>query len=211
MSPMPGFYFPEEPSVLDPRTMVEWKRSRGGYSFSTLPTLCLVANPRFLPWSRPRFRAPLRGLPKGSFIRRDMLFLPYESNGGSHLVSLLEELRVLGVEEVLFLGLAGRLEEGIPQGALCPISIAGSGTGVSAYYHPEERVEPHPSRWAGICRTSLGLESYCCFSLDAPFRETASLIREWKAKGYGLVDMETAALYAFSQFHRMPVYSVLIG
>lgn len=211
MNPIPSLYFPKETSLLDPRALVEWKRRRGAYSFSSLPSLCLLANPRFFPWSKRVFRSPIRGLPPRSYIRRDILFLPYESNGGAHIISLLEELRILGVEEVLFFGMAGILGERRHQGEVCWIDEAGSGTGVAAYYHSGERAKPFPSRWATLCSKEGDLRSATCFSVDAPFRETPSLIRGLESRGYSLIDMETGPLYAFSRFHSMPLLSVLIG
>jgi len=43
------------------------------------------------------------------------------------------------------------------------------------------------------------------WTTDAPFRETASAIRFYIERGVAAVEMEVAALYAFSEVHSGPV------
>ncbi len=206
---MQKLFFPTEASLLDASRLVKWKRHRNAYSFQALPAVCIVANPRFFPRSKPWLRAALRGIPKGCFIHQGKLFYPLEQNGGPHLLSVLEEFRILGVQEILFLGLAGALGETAQERKAYWVKEAGSGSGVTAYYHGRALIAPSPSRLISICNDQLGMEGARCFSLDAPFRETPTLIGQIRDQGFPLIDMETAALYAFSQFYQLPTVSIL--
>jgi uridine phosphorylase len=58
---------------------------------------------------------------------------------------------------------------------------------------------------AGFSRIQVPLERGATWTTDAPFRETAAAIEACRARGVLALEMEAAALYAFSRARRRPV------
>lgn len=73
----------------------------------------------------------------------------------------------------------------------------------SEYAHiNEELLEKLDGAFAGL---TVPLHRGSTWTTDAPFRETSTSIAYAKSEGIMAVEMETAALYAFSQVRRRPV------
>ncbi|MGK4566198.1 phosphorylase family protein [Flavobacterium sp. 3HN19-14] len=60
-------------------------------------------------------------------------------------------------------------------------------------------------------KQNLDLPEAVCWSTDAPFRETASLLSSFVNKGATHVDMECAAIYAFAEFYKTDALCVIVA
>lgn len=198
-----------EPAILQAEMIVRWKKERGFYNFKALPKKAIITTTRAI--SPGVFHKKISGLGCRAFIKENYLHCNGLNTGAHGLVMLLEELRALGVQEFIFLGLSGAIAEGISPGDVFCIDQALSGSGITAYYHPEKMIAPYNKEHVNNLRTTLNIPFATCFSTDAPFRETASLITMIKERGCSLIEMECAAAYAFAQFYHLKVTCLLVA
>lgn len=139
-------------------------------------------------------------------MRKGLLFCAEFGNGAPAVISLMEELKALGVRRFLFVGVAGAIQPGISSGSVFGISHALSGTGVTGYYTDLMQIDaPNGGAPGNDFNTATA------FSTDAPFRETQDLLAEARLLGASLIDMETAAIYAFARYHNLPAYCFLVA
>ena len=202
-------YLPEELSSLDVFEFVQWKKKSGMYNFNHLPkTAILSLFQRKTSLTDKLKRTKLRGLNGQNYIlkKENIVICEGQKSGGSALINLCEELRALGVENFIFLGLGGTIDSDLNEGELFYISNAWSGSGVSYYYDSNEKIEP---KSLDLTRKLIADQSFLkatkasAWSTDAPFRESKTLINYYKNKGVGLVEMECAGLYAFSNYYHL--------
>jgi uridine phosphorylase len=77
------------------------------------------------------------------------------------------------------------------------------------YLPPTEFAEADPALVAGamtaLSQSRLQVYRGAAWTTDAPFRETAGAIERCRARNILAVEMEAAALYAFSQVRQKPV------
>lgn len=205
-------YYPEEHSVLQAEMMVAWKRKRGAYNFSTLPSIAIItvdysAVKDLISFSTKK----LKGLKGRHFIKKGILFCAGFDNGAGGIINLLEELRALGVQQFIFIGLAGILSPNMEEGNVYAIEQAISGIGSSAYYSAQDVVSAFDMDFYKQIQVKLDVQNATCFSIDTPFRETRSLLNEVLQKGAQLIEMECAAVYAFATFYQLRSICLLIG
>lgn len=130
--------------------------------------------------------------------------------GAPFAVLVAEELRVSGCTLLISITSAGRIAGDLPAEGMVLIERALRGEGTSAAYLP-----PAPdvamdrdlrrrvgSRLGALARPVLAKTSW---TMDAPFRETATALRLARDAGADIVEMEAAALYAFGQASGMAV------
>ncbi|MGC4057817.1 MAG: hypothetical protein QM743_06800 [Chitinophagaceae bacterium] len=205
-------YFPDSESVLQSSMLVAWKQSRSVYNFRSLPETAVICVDDAVMKAFRTFRArTIKGIKGRHFVQQGILFSSSFDNGGAGILNLLEELRALGVQRFVFVGLAGRLVPGIAEGSCFSVSMAISGTGVTRYYHPGGETDPFNKPFLQEMSSSLNIGSCTCFSTDAPFRETPPLLLQCVARGAMLIEMECAAVYAFSHFYRVDAACLLIA
>lgn len=148
---------------------------------------------------------------KNYIIDANLLVCTNFGVGAPAVISLMEELRTLGVTQFLFIGLAGRIDHTIAEGEICIAKPIFSTSGCTALYASGEYFEPIKDDWLATITSKLNYKEVIGWSTDAPFRETPSLIAHYKTKGAKLVDMECAAIYAFAKFHNLNALCVLIA
>lgn len=198
-----------ESSVLDVKDFVKWKKQNGAYNFETLPKIAILTLfSQKKTWLNQLKRTKLKGLHGHNYTVNNSNYMVCEGHrsGGAEVINLCEELRALGVEEFVFLGLAGSMDSKIQEGELFYVSEAWSGSGLSYYYQPEENIIPKRKDLIQKLNTKInGLNApvISVWSTDAPFRETKSLIDYYKSNGAQLVEMECASIYAFANFHQL--------
>lgn len=124
--------------------------------------------------------------------------------GAPQAVMVAEKLFALGVENLLFLGLAGSLGPGLRTGDLLLLRGALSEEGVSAHYPLESEARPDPglnrALEARARRSGVGLKAGRIWTTDAPYRETWSKVEKYGGQGIAAVDMESSALLAVAAF-----------
>lgn len=206
-----GFY--EEPSFLDVVSVVKWKKERGLYNFKSLPqTAIIVLNKTAIHRSSTPFKKKLKGLPGTNYVLNPAIVLCSEfGTGAPAVLVLLEELRVLGVKKFIFLGMAGIIDSNINENEALIISKAHSTVGSSTFYSVKSVLEPLDQEWSNRIKQNLKIGVGTGWSTDCPYRETPSMINYYQQKSVQLVDMECAAIYAFSAFHKLPSVCILIG
>ena len=120
--------------------------------------------------------------------------------GGPSVALVMEQLIALGVKEIIFVGLAGSLQEEVIAGdiVLCEESICADGT--SPHYTAKELVRAAPKLTARLSHAlkaqKLDFHLGRNWSTDAIFRETKAEIKHYQKNHVLTVDMETSAVLA---------------
>ena len=128
--------------------------------------------------------------------------------GAPMAVLTLEEILRRGAEDIIFLGLAGGLGEGLcPGDILCP-ETGLSTEGTSAHY-PAPLI-PDPELRRRILAQGQPVYGGAVWSTDAPYRETLALMTAFKTAGAMAVDMETTALWAAARFRGRRLAALLV-
>jgi len=205
--------FYKEKSILDISDIVNWKKQNKKYNFTSLPkTAILTVQHNVISRKRSLFYKKTKGVTgKNYIINANLLLCTKFGIGAPAVIGLMEELRVLGVTKFFFIGLAGRIDNTITEGEICMAKTIFSTTGCSVLYASGEYFEPIKNDWSINLCSKLNYKEVIGWSTDAPFRETPSLIAHYKTKGAKLVDMESAAIYAFAKFHNLNALCVLIA
>jgi uridine phosphorylase len=200
-----------EPSVLSPEMIVDWKRKRGVYNFSTLPGKAIIGlTHHIFSQQLPLFPKRIKGIAGTHFIHGPYIYCSSFGSGASALVTLMEELRALGVKEFIFIGLCASLTGSIVSGEAFYVERAWSANGITATYVPEKMITPYDEQYIKSWVEHLNLKGETCVSTDSPFRETPSFIQEAKSEDCKLIEMECAAAYAFSHFYKLKVACLLV-
>jgi purine-nucleoside phosphorylase len=209
---MLGTNFYNEESVLDVSRLIEWKRKRNSYNFKTLPKTAIITLNDFFIDRKTRFLSKkIKGIIGSHYqINKNLLVATGFGNGASAVISLLEELRGLGVENFLFIGFAASLDASFNENKIYILKKGFSSTGCTVLYSPNDSFRPKEHNSFSNLESKLKLDSAICWSTDAPFRETQSLIDSFKEKGATHVDMESSAVYAFSEFYNLNSLCTLI-
>lgn len=201
LNKLPGL---SEKSVVTTEQLVDWKKSKNQYNFDTLPdTAILTVFPRDNSISSYFKHKPVKGIKGKNYLVKDkkIVLCTQCGYGAPHIVSLCEELRALGVLNFIFVGLAGSIDGAHQEGELLFVEKTLSGVGASYYYSEDEQIEPQADEWLNDLTRGLDTKPATCWSTDAPFRESRSLIKHYQEKGANVVEMECAAIYAFAKYH----------
>ena len=119
-----------------------------------------------------------------------------------------EQLLALGVRQIVFVGLAGSLQEEVQPGdiVLCNESVCADGT--SPHYTAKELVRTDKkltAHWAGALKAEkIDFHVGRNWSTDAVFRETKAEIRHYQKNHVLTVEMETSALLAVCARRKIP-------
>ena len=133
--------------------------------------------------------------------------------GGSAVVALAEEIRIMGAEQFLFFGSCGTLDRDVTAGKIIIPTAAYRDEGTSYHYAPPDNsyIEVKTAHALHQILTALGLPCALTktWTTDAFFREMPSAIAARRAEGCGVVEMECASIMAMAQFYGMPAYQML--
>lgn len=134
--------------------------------------------------------------------------------GGPAVAMTVEILAALGVNEMIFLGLAGSLQEEVEVGdiVVCDSSLCADGT--CACYTTKEIVRPSRTLFTRFTDTlTAKKENFhvgCNWSTDAIYRETKAQIKHYQKQHALTVEMETSAFYAASAKLNVRAVSALV-
>jgi uridine phosphorylase len=117
---------------------------------------------------------------------------------------LVEELAASGVRRIVGVDIAASLGPELRSGMVALVDDACCGDGTSPHYAFGEQVAAADAGLAGRLAEALTTQGITfsrgrVWTTDAPFRETEAAVAAFREQGAGLVDMETAALYAASR------------
>lgn len=134
---------------------------------------------------------------------QDICYVTNFGYGAPAMAMKLEVLIALGVKEVVFIGLAGSLQEELQPGDICVCSEALCDDGTSPCYVATETAKPNKTLFSKLTKAlkadkqdfHIGRN----WSTDAIFRETKEEIKHYQKHDVLTVEMETAAFYAVCQ------------
>ena len=129
--------------------------------------------------------------------------------GAPFAVLVAEQLFASGCQLLISMTSAGRLEQRPPPYFIL-IERALRDEGTSYHYLPPAQFSTADPKLLGaitgaFAQLPVAVEKGATWTTDAPFRETLETIAAMQAKGLLAVEMEAAALYAFSEARRKPV------
>ncbi len=205
--------FYNESSILKASDLVSWKRKRGVYNFKELPTRAIISIKKnvFSKVVSP-FAKRVKGLNGVHYIYKSKVLLCSEfGSGASAMLALLEEFRALGVEQFVFIGTAGILIDSAKQNNAYIVSKVYSSSGSSFFYFRDEGIDCYDKEWFKKIKETCNLKPKVTWSTDCPFRETPSILNYYRSKNCALVEMESAAVYSFSQYYKTPAVCILVG
>jgi len=137
----------------------------------------------------------------------------YQTPVGSPATAIfLERAIAKGARKILFFGSCGGLRDDATSGTFIVPTEAYRGEGTSFYYaEPSDSIR---SRYCGLLKDlmdehGLAFISGPVWSTDAMFRETRELVDHMKSLGCVGVEMECSTLYAMSDYHGIPIASIL--
>lgn len=201
--------------ILKPEDLIRWKRDRGLIKMAVPPRIIfLTPQLQLLKKEKSLFgNTWITGL-NGMHLCLDRQAGIYLTSGwgiGSPaMISVCEELRVLGATSFYLIGIAGRLIDEVQEGQIVLAQSAISAEGTSKYYSKKNEI-PIPSPSTLVNQLAQKFQALKVVTTDAPYRETHEVVSQWKMAGAALVDMETSALYSFSQFYGLNACSLLVG
>lgn len=125
--------------------------------------------------------------------------------GAPAAAAVLEEFIAIGVQEFLSIGTAGGLQPDLAPGDVVVCTSAIRDEGVSHHYtHSDDVAAPDralTSRLeAAILRAELPARQGASWTIDTPYRETATEARHYQDGGVLCVEMEAAALFTVAEF-----------
>ena len=131
--------------------------------------------------------------------------------GAPALIGTVEELHAAGFEKFIIFGSCGILDGNLATEKLILPTSALRDEGVSYHYAPASDEIGYPESHLAHFIQMLdkhGIEHITAktWTTDAFFRETPDKVKRRIAAGAQVVDMESAALMAWSQFRKVPVY-----
>ena len=134
------------------------------------------------------------------FEGKDLCYVSVTGYGAPGFAMALDVLIALGVKEIIFIGLAGSLQEEAQPGdiVLCEEALCDDGT--SPCYTAEQTVSANKTMLTKLARTlkknNINFHIGRNWSTDAIFRETKEEVIHYQKQDVLTVEMETAALYA---------------
>lgn len=201
--------------ILTPQKLVETLARRKGSSYKnlTLPATAVIT-PVY-----PIFRHLVRlldGKPLKSWSwknpspfrfggrNRDRGVVACCPMGAPNVAMILEEFAAFGVETVLFLGLAGGIENNTKIGNLVLPPYAHVGEGTSRYYGNPSLTFADKVLWqelkSGLVEEGVkDIMAFPIWTTDALYRETRGMLKELTGLRVMGVDMETSAVFSVAK------------
>jgi len=151
------------------------------------------------------FPAPRPGLPDviGTFL------------GAPFTATVAEEAIALGASELILFGIAGSLAPSPAIGETCLVETAFAEEGASPLYFPEQKLFAADPGLATRLETALApqlpaLRRVASWTTGAFYRETPAKVREHRAAGRQVVEMELSALYAVAAYRGAAAAGVVV-
>lgn len=206
------------PSVFEPANLLREARRQKRLSDAEIPEICVLdPDGDILRTLRLEGRASLS--PAWACYHTDLYEFDEGSEhlgiigcavGASFAVLLAEQLFVSGCRFLISITSAGQIAPQGPPPYFVVIDRALRDEGTSYHYlAPAAFAEADPAlvqaAMDALRRDGLRVYQGAAWTTDAPFRETAVAIEGCRARGILAVEMEAAALYAFSQAQQKPV------
>jgi uridine phosphorylase len=203
------------PSAFTPENLLREARRQKGLAESSVPEVC-VFDPDGDLVRRLRSAARAHRDPAWTCYHTDLyrlvegdleLGLVGYAVGAPFAVLIAEQLFASGCRLLISMTSAGRLAELRPPPYFILIDRALHDEGTSYHYLPAAEFSAAEEKLLEAVTGAFAHLPVPTWTTDAPFRETPEAIATMTAKGLLAVEMEAAALYAFSDARRKPVLS----
>ncbi len=148
------------------------------------------------------------------FFLKDKI-VAFQAVGASAAILLLEPLLASGTTKIIVLGFCGSLNPAYKSLGAVIINKALSEEGTSSHYFPSRRFF-HSSPFLireieqNLIKKNLPFKLGTIVSTDAPYRETKSWLAAKQKNKIDLVDMETSAVLALSEFYGVQAAALMI-
>jgi len=127
--------------------------------------------------------------------------------GAPQAAIIIEELAVMGVSRVIGVGACGAISPDLSKGDIVVDERAYMTDGTSIYYTDAGYLTPDS---AVIEKArSVGCRAASSATIDALYRETGEVVERFRNLGAGIINMESAALYAVAA--KLAISAVWIG
>lgn len=208
----------EQPSVFTPQNLLREAKRQKAIADKKVPRICLLdpdgdivrnlrsekkadVNPYWACYHTKMYIIKIKGIELG--------IIGY-AVGSSFSVLVAEELFASGCQLLLSMSSAGQIiaKRKPPYYILIEKALRDEGT--SYHYLPPSdyssiNQDLHNMLTNVLAQAPLPIYRGVTWTTDAPFRETASSIERFRSMGILAVEMEAAALYAFSEARNKPV------
>lgn len=211
--------YPDEPIVTAKKYMA-YKRQMGHFGNFSAPEIVLVCyQGSLMPYLQQKYpeMRPCENFSNFYYIEEGKVgILIGWGFGAPALVTKLEQLIEMGVQQFIAIGLAGSLEDTHQIGDFAISRKALAEDGVSHLYLPPQMLfaEADPqlmAEWDQFSKENFPkFHDIPTWSFPAIFRETPRAIKRVKALGCGLVEMEAATLYAIGQDKGVKTLSLFV-
>jgi uridine phosphorylase len=207
-----------EATAFSPKALVEAVRAQRNLKETSIPEVCVLEfDGDLTDWLVSARRArPFEGW---ACFHTTMFTLELDGTtcgivprtiGGPYAVLIAEQMAVSGARVVLGLTSAGQVSRSMPVPGLVVATSAVRDEGTSYHYLPPGAAIEGPKSVARLLKRELRKVSPRVLSgrvwtTDAPYRETASQLAGHARAGVLAVEMQAAALFAFSSARRFPV------
>lgn len=176
--------------LILPKTAIIFFMSKG------VEHLCENYNAQELPELFPRF---LNRCPVWEIQDYDICFLD-GGRGAPQACDTIEALAVLGVKNIIAVGLFGAFDKRVNMGEIITPQKAFVEEGTSLHYYESIDYSTPDSHLLQITSTLLNAKTYPIISTDAVYRQTFQKEQLWRDKGAVGVDMETSAVFSISAY-----------
>ncbi len=202
----------EEPSAFAAKSLVDAVRAERGAPAVPIPKVCILdfdgdltdwlaktggsrRNDAWACFHTVMDEIELDGLTAGIVAR---------AIGGPYSVLIAEQMLVSGAEVIVGLTSAGRVSRALPLPSLVVPTQALRDEGTSLHYLPPSRFVDAPVDLAAALASELGevglpVVRGPVWTTDAPYRETATQLREHSREGLLAVEMQAASLFALAE------------
>ncbi len=210
-----------QPSVFLPEVMLREARKQKKLAGTPVPPVCLLDPDGDITAFVQRELGAARSPSWACFHTelwewtdgRERFGIVGRAVGAPFAVLVAEQLFVSGCELLISISSAGAIAPGLPKPAYVLIERALRDEGTSYHYLPPApyvAAEPRAFAAALDATVSAGhpVMRGISWTTDAPFRETAAVIRERQRQGVHTVEMEAAALLAFAEARQKPLVAI---
>jgi len=202
-----------EEALFSPLDYVRWSKYTKNGIKNRPSKYILVYFPYLVSYFRRKYKPKVIKLSRLITINqyKDIALVQMTGIGAPNAATVLEELIALGGKEFINLGFCGGLKDfGI---FLCEKALRDEGT--SYHYLPKGKFTfPNKALTTKFKKSlekhNIDYEIGTTWTIDAPYRETISEIKEYRKQGVKTVEMEASALFAVAQFRKVKIASCFV-
>ena len=201
-------------SITNPNKYVEKYKN---YKYFKFPKRCIITYPYIKKIVEEIIKELKFDFIKYSnfFVIKDFFSVFISSTSSPNVACLIEELRTLGVNEIINTGIAAGISDKLNSGDIILVKGAFRDEGTSYHYIKPSKIS-YPSKdfynkiKSILLKSTIDFKTGYVWTTDAPYRETDIEINYFKNKGTLCVDMESSAVFCVCNYYGIKSSSVLV-